>query len=152
LALSLSGIRVKREIVLTPKFYYFDAGVYRSIRPSGPLDLDSEADGPGIETLFLQNFKAVNEYFNLGYEIYYWRTRAKEEVDFILYGKKGLHAVEIKRKANLTSHDFKGLQLFQEDYPMAKLYMLYGGSQSYHERNIRVIPITEFLKNIKNYF
>lgn len=143
--------RAKREIVLTPKFYYFDVGVYRSIRPSGPLDLDSEAEGPGIETIFLQNFKAINEYLNYGYEIYYWRTRGKEEVDFILYGKKGLHAVEIKRKANLTQQDFKGLQLFQEDYPIAKLYMLYGGTKSYHEKNIHVVPMVEFLKNIKNY-
>lgn len=143
--------RAKREVVVSPKFYYFDSGVYRAIRPKGPLDSESEADGPALETLLLQNAKAINDYFNLGYEIYYWRTRAQDEVDFILYGKNGLHAIEIKRKTRLSPQDFKGLRVFQEDYDIAKLYMLYGGTQSYYEGNIQVIPFPEFLKNLKNF-
>lgn len=140
--------RAKREIVLSPKFYYFDVGVYRSIRPQGPLDTEAEGDGAALETLFLQEVKAINDYYNLGYEIYYWRTRSKEEVDFILYGEKGLHAFEIKRKARLSSNDFKSLKLFLEDYPMAKPVMLYGGNESYFEGNIKVEPINNFLKNL----
>jgi predicted AAA+ superfamily ATPase len=141
--------RAKREIVLSPKFYFFDVGVYRVIRPQGPLDTESEIDGPALETLFLEETKAINDYFNLGYEIYYWRTKNKEEIDFVLYGKLGLYAFEIKRKANLSTNDFKGLKLFAEDYPMAKLYMLYGGNQSYFENNIRVESFTNFIKNLK---
>lgn len=140
--------RAKREIVLSPKFYYFDVGVYRSIRPQGPLDTEAEGDGAALETLFLQEVKAINDYYDLGYEIYYWRTRNKEEVDFILYGEKGLYAFEIKRKARLSAYDFKSLNLFLEDYPMAKPIMLYGGTESYFEGNIKVEPINNFLKNL----
>ncbi len=142
--------RAKREIVLSPKFYYFDVGVYRSIRPKGPLDTDAESDGSALETLFLQEVKAINDYYNLGYEIYYWRTRNKEEVDFILYGEKGLYAFEIKRKARLSSYDFKPLNLFMEDYPMAKPILLYGGSEAYFEGNIKVEPIKNFIANLNN--
>lgn len=140
--------RAKREIVLSPKFYYFDVGVYRSIRPQGPLDTEAEGDGAALETLFLQELKAINDYYHLGYEIYYWRTRNKEEVDFVLYGEKGLHAFEIKRKTRLSSHDFKPLKLFLEDYPMAKPVLLYGGNESYFEGNIKVEPIGNFLLNL----
>lgn len=140
--------RAKREIVSNPKFYYFDTGIYRTIRPRGPLDSAAEGDGPALETLFLQEVKAINDYFNLNYEIYYWRTRAKEEVDFIMYGEKGLHAFEIKRKTYLSPQDFKGLKLFLQDYPMAKAYLLYGGNQSYCEGNIHVEPFVPFVKKL----
>ena len=32
------GKRAKRRMTTHPKFYFFDAGVYRAIRPAGPLD------------------------------------------------------------------------------------------------------------------
>lgn len=82
------------------------------------------------------------------HEIFYWRTREKDEIDFVLYGEKGLHAFEIKRKAHLTSKDFKALKLFAQDYPPAKLYMLYGGSESYYEGEIRVEPFTKFIMQL----
>ncbi|GAG69674.1 unnamed protein product, partial [marine sediment metagenome] len=40
--------RAKRAVVQHPKFYFFDAGVFRTIRPSGPLDRTGEIDGPTL--------------------------------------------------------------------------------------------------------
>ncbi|PIQ43902.1 MAG: ATPase [Gammaproteobacteria bacterium CG11_big_fil_rev_8_21_14_0_20_46_22] len=140
--------RATRDMVNSPKFYYFDAGVYRSIRPQGPLDSASEIDGATLETLFLQEAKAYNDYFDLGYSFYYWRTRDKKEVDFILYGKKGFFAFEIKRKARLDTKDFKGLKAFAKDYPEAKFYMLYGGNETYFEGNVQVVPFKQALRNL----
>lgn len=44
----------KRRLISHPKFYYFDVGVYRTIRPKGPLDRVEKIDGAALETLFLQ--------------------------------------------------------------------------------------------------
>lgn len=140
--------RAKRELVTSPKFYYFDVGVYRSIRPRGPLDSEAETDGPALETLFLQEIKAINDYFDLGYEIFYWRTRQQDEVDFVLYGPKGLHAFEIKRKTSLSSNDFRGLKLFGEDYPIANLHLFYGGTKSYHKDKIRIEPFEQVIAKL----
>jgi predicted AAA+ superfamily ATPase len=142
--------RAKRDVITHPKFYYFDTGVYRAIRPLGPLDSSADMDGPALETLFLQQARALNDYYDLGYKFHYWRTRSQIEIDFVLYGEQGLRAFEIKRKTTLTSKDFHGLQTFANDYPMAKLYLLYGGHKQYVENNIHVIPmekgITELLE------
>ena len=67
-----------------------------AIRPMGPFDLPEEADGAALETLFLQSVRAINDYFELEYSINFWRTVAGDEVDFVLYGAKGIHAFEIK--------------------------------------------------------
>lgn len=140
--------RAKRDVVTSPKFYYFDVGVYRSIRPMGPLDSPAEIDGAALETLFLQEVRAYNDYFDLAYSVSYWRTRDQKEVDFVLYGNNGFMAFEIKRKVRLDSKDFKGLKAFSEEYPEAKLYLAYGGQESYFEGDIQVIPYQDLLKNL----
>ncbi len=140
--------RAKRDLVTAPKFYYFDVGVYRNIRPYGPLDSAAEIDGAALETLFLQQARAYTDYFDLGYQFYYWRTRDKTEVDFVLYGNHGFLAFEIKRKTRLDNKDFKGLKVFAQDYPEAKLYLLYGGSERYVENNIEVIPFEKALQTL----
>lgn len=143
--------KAKRKIIAHPKFYFFDAGVYRAIRPKGPYDLPEETDGAAIETLIFQELRAINSYLDLGYEIFYWRTVDQVEVDLIMYGENGLKAIEIKRTSKLNSKDFHGLKSFSKDYPLAKCYLLYGGDRKLFENNIEVIPIEEFLKNIDSY-
>lgn len=63
--------KAKRRLVVHPKFYFFDVGVYRTLRPMGPLDTPEEVDGVALETLFLQELVALNGGLDLGYHIYY---------------------------------------------------------------------------------
>ena len=52
-----------------------------SSRPTGPLDSDAEMDGPALETLVLQELRAINNYLECGYKIYFWRTRNQLEIE-----------------------------------------------------------------------
>ena len=142
--------KAKRRMTAHPKFYFFDVGVYRSIRPTGPLDMPEEIEGFALETLFLQELRAVNDYFDLQYGIYYWRTSDNVEVDFIVYGKKGLKAFEIKRSDKFKNKDLKGLKLLMKDYPIAKTYFVYGGNKTLYVDNICVIPYKDCLPNLNN--
>ena len=142
--------RAKRELIVQSKFYYFDAGVYLALRPKGPLDSTDELHGAALETLFLQHIRAINDYYRLGYDIFYWRTRSQLEVDFILYGEKGLLAFEIKNSSRLTIKDFKGLKTFKEDYPMTSCFMVYMGTRDYFENDIRVIPMKKALFELQS--
>ena len=139
--------RASRRLVAHPKFYFFDTGVFRAIRPRGALDTPEEIDGAALETAVFQEVRALNDYLRLGYKIFYWRTVAGQEVDLVLYGERGLIALEIKRSARLTSDSFKGLRAFLSDYPTAKAFCLYGGSRSSWEGKIRILPLTEFFKS-----
>lgn len=140
--------KAKRRTVLHPKFYYFDAGVYRALRPRGPLDTPEDIDGAALETLVFQEISALNHYHNWGYGVYFWRTRGGHEVDIVLYGERGLIVLEIKRGERLSSDVFRGLSAFLAEYPSARAYLLYGGNRARWERNIRVLPLDEFFKNI----
>ncbi len=141
--------KAKRRLIVHPKFYFFDVGVYRTLRPMGPLDAPEEVGGIALETLFLQELIALNSALDLGYKIFYWRTSNGKEVDFVLYGPKGLLSFEIKRTSRITSAMLGGLKSFLADYPMAKAYFVYGGNRRMYEDKIEVVPVLETLKNLK---
>lgn len=143
--LTVFSQRAKRKVVAHQKFYFFDAGVFRALRPTGPLDAREEVDGAALETLFLQSLFAVNDYFDLGYSTHFWRTSAGHEVDFVLYGPRGLHAFEIKRSRVIVNRDLRGLKAFKEDYPEAQLHVLYGGAQKeYHRTDFGTVSVIPF--------
>ena len=141
--------KAKRRLAAHPKFYFFDAGVYRTLRPMGPLDAREEVDGIALETLFLQELIAQNSAFHLGYKIFYWRTSSGREVDFVLYGTKGLLAFEIKRSSRITSAMLGGLKSFLADYPVAKAYFVYTGNRRMYDGKIAIIPVLEALNNLE---
>ena len=143
--------RAKRRLIAHPKFYFFDVGIFRTLRPKGILDKKEEIDGPALETLVLQELIALNDYYDLGYEMYYWRTSHGAEVDFILYGPKGLVAIEIKRAKKIHSSDLNGLRSFAKDYKEAKLYIFYCGDKKEYHEDIQVIPITNAFKTLKEF-
>lgn len=140
--------RAQRRLVDHPKFYYFDVGVYRALRPRGPLDKPEEIDGAALESLVYQEIRAVNEYFNLQYDLFFWRTSYHTEVDFVLYGAKGFLAIEVKRSRTIQKKDLSGLKAFLSDYPQAKGFVFYGGKEHLYFDNIQAIPFDEALKTL----
>ncbi len=141
--------RAKRRLVAHPKFYFFDAGVFQTLRPKGPLDPQEQIDGSALETLVLQHLRALNDYRALGYTLHYWRTSSGDEVDFVLYGKRGLVAIEVKRTARPSGADFSGLRKFRQDFPEAKLMLIHTGTRSWQENGIDVLPIERALRELE---
>ena len=135
--------RAKRKLIAHPKFYFFDAGVFQAIRPRGPLDAPEQIHGPALETLFLQQVRALNDYKDLGYRLHYWRTASGDEVDCVLYGERGLHAFEVKMAHNVRPDDLRSLLRFRADFPQAKTHLLYLGQRRWHDRGIEVLPFAE---------
>lgn len=142
--------RAKRKLIAHSKFYFFDVGVYRAIRPRGPYDRLEEIEGAALETLVYQELQAINHYFNFEYQLYFWRTVSQVEVDFVLYGPRGVIAIEVKRSASISPDDLKGLRLFKEDYPEAKLFLFYGGKRREFIDQIELIPIDQALLALVN--
>ncbi len=143
--------RAKRRLISRVKFYFFDVGVFRAVRPRGPLDTDQETGGVALETLVMQEIVAQNDYKKWGYSVRYWRTLQGAEVDFVLYGERGLKAIEVKSSGRLRQSDFKGLLQFKKDYPEADAMLLYAGAKRGYEKDIAVIPVEAFLKTMAEF-
>ena len=140
--------RAKRNLISHPKFYYFDSGVFRSVRPTGPLDSPHEIDGAGLEGLVAQHLRAWIAYGNKNCNLSYWRTKSGVEVDFILYGQDTFLAVEVKNSAKINRKMLNGLRAFKEDYPEAQAFLLYRGNERRLINNILCLPCDQFLRDL----
>jgi len=142
--------RAKRDLVTRVKFYFFDAGVFRAIRPAGPYDSDSETGGVALETLVLQELAARNDYGDFNYKIHYWRTRQGAEVDFVLYGERGLLAIEVKNTPRARREDLRGLRAFKEEHPAARLMFIYAGRRFFDD-GVDIVPADAFLPGVDDF-
>ena len=147
--LNVFSKKAKRALVSHPKFYFFDAGVYKSLRPKGPLDNPHEIDGAALEGLVLQHLMAWNDYSNKPFEIYFWRSKGGAEVDFILYGNEGIHAIEVKNSNRIRSGELRPLIEFRKDYPISKAILLYRGKERMLINDVQCIPCEDFLNKLR---
>ncbi len=147
--LSVFNRRAKRAVISHPKFYYFDTGVFRSLRPRGPLDKEAELEGPALEGLVAQHLRAWVQFQREPHQLSFWRTKSQTEVDFIVYGPKGFWAIEVKRGQEVHSSDLKGLQAFSDEYPEAHLLLLYTGKERRRIGSVDCIPVQSFLSKLR---
>jgi predicted AAA+ superfamily ATPase len=141
--------RARRKTVIHEKFYFFDSGVFRSIRPKGPLDRREEIDGAAFEGLVAQHLRAWIAYSREKYELYFWRTQAGSEVDFVVYGENGFWAIEVKNAAQVDRKELRSLKSFRDDYPEAEALLLYRGNERLRMDDIWCLPAEEFMKELK---
>lgn len=146
--LNVFSKKAKRKMIAHSKFYFFDTGVYQTLRPKGPLDSPEEIGGVALETLVFQEVRALNGVLQKGYQLFFWHTADHQEIDFVLYGKRGIKGIEVKRTRKATPKHLKGLKAFLTDYPQAEGYFVYGGSEELYFDKIRVIPVEKFLKKL----
>ena len=140
--------RAQRNLTVHPKFFWFDAGVFRALRPSGPLDRPEEIAGAALEGLVAQHLRAWIDYSGENYALSFWRTKAGTEVDFVVYGRRGFWALEVKHSAAVRPADLRGLKAFRADYPEAELRLLYRGDEALEVDGIRCVPCDAFLRRL----
>lgn len=141
--------RASRELTSHPKFYFFDTGVFRALRPKSILDKPTEIDGAAIEGLVAQHLRAWIEYTDEQHTLHFWRTKSGVEVDFILYGPLTFLAIEVKNSQHIHPKDTRPLEIFLEDYPEAKGIFLYRGKERRLIKDkILCLPCEEFLREL----
>jgi len=140
--------KAKRALITHSKFYFFDSGVYYSIRPKNLFDVESEKEGSALEGLVAQHLKAWIDAQEEQYHLNFWQTTTKVEVDFIVSGPDCFLAIEVKNGSTIHPGDLRSLEIFLEDYPQAQAIILYRGKQRYKEKNVLCYPVDEFLAQI----
>ena len=140
--------RARRAATTHPKFFFADAGVFRSLRPTGPLDRPEETGGAALEGLIAQHLRAWVDYSNVAAKLYFWRTRAGAEVDFVLYGADAFWALEVKHSRQVHRSDLRHLKSFAQDYPQARLRLAYMGAERLEIDGILCLPATELLHSL----
>jgi predicted AAA+ superfamily ATPase len=140
--------RARRETSAHPKLYLFDTGVFRSLRPRGPLDRPEEIEGAALEGLVAQHLRAWVAYRGAGEDLFFWRTRSGVEVDFVVYGPNGFWAVQVQNSPDVRPADIRPLRTFREDYPESTAVPLYRGGERRRVDDVWCLPVEPFLRDL----
>ncbi|MCD6094282.1 MAG: ATP-binding protein [Candidatus Omnitrophica bacterium] len=106
---------LRSELFKTPKIYFYDSGLAHLLwlKIISPQIL-----GEVFETAV---FSQLVKTFGKGF-LYYWRTKDKKEIDFILKMKNKIIPIEVK--INFASFSKRPLNYFLEKYKLKKYYCI----------------------------
>lgn len=135
--------RSNRRLIETEKFYLFDVGLANYLSRNKPM-IGSRAFGKSFEHYLFMELKAYQAYRNPELPIYYWRTSAGVEVDFIL-GDMDC-AIEIKTSSRVDHHDTKALKILQSDYNIKKAIIVSFETGPKKLNDIECLPWKMFLE------
>jgi uncharacterized protein len=141
---------VKRRVIQSPKFYYFDVGIANSLLKRNSLLPGSPEFGHALEHLIIQEVIAYLGYSNSEHSLSYWRTTTGYEVDAIIGNAHT--AIEIKSTEEVHSHHTKGLKAFSEEFPDARLIIVSLDKQPRRMNGIDILPAQDFLRMLWNGF
>ncbi len=106
-----------RELKQTNKIYYFDSGIRNAIL-SDFRDLNNRQDKGVLQESFVLH--EIQKNIKISQEIYYWRTREKFEVDFILVQDRIPIPIEVKSKI-FGREVPSGIKNFIDKYPETEM-------------------------------
>jgi predicted AAA+ superfamily ATPase len=106
-----------RELKQVNKIYYFDSGIRNAILRDFRTLNKRPDKGVLLESFVLHE---LQKHLKVGQEIYYWRTREKEEVDFIIVQDRVPIAIEVKSKLQGLEVP-QGVKNFFKKYPECQM-------------------------------
>lgn len=133
-----------KRLIRSPKLYFYDTGlVCWLLGISDPRQLENHAlKGALFENLVL--VELLKSRFNAGLSdnLFFWRDKTGNEVDFLWEHAGKITALEVKAAQTVAQDFFKGLDYFSALSPEpVKQLLLYGGKQEQKRSNgISVLP------------
>lgn len=142
---------VRKQIVLSPKFYFFDCGVSRALsrQTNIPLQSGTSAYGDRFEQFIILEIMRLNDYFTKDFKFSYLLTKAGVEIDLIIErpGQKTL-LIEIKSATFIREDHLSSFAELTQDFKNTEAICLSQESKSKKINDIFVFPWKEGLKKI----
>lgn len=136
------------RLIKRPKLYFLDTGLAVRLQgwsDSAPL-LSSPQMGALFETLVLAEIVKFIRNYRKDWELFFWRTKDKEEIDFIIKtSNNSIHAFESKAAIQNIPKSISYPAAFKKEFSatMPFIIVTYGGQKLKLSPDCIVLPIAE---------
>lgn len=146
------GLKVRET--MQPKFYWFDPGVARASAGLLRDPADRSWQGISLETLIYHELRVYNEVSRKQRPLYYYRTPAGVEVDFIVetaHRRPQSHprvvALEVKRSTHWDRTWEKPMRSLSgtPGVTVERMFGVYCGTRTYQFDELKVLPVGDFI-------
>lgn len=142
----------RKRLSKTPKFYFFDTGVVRTLTAqlSLPLSESTSQFGEIFEHFIILQAIQLSKYFHRMYRFSYLKTKDDAEVDLIVE-RPGLPLlfIEIKSSVNVQSEHLTTLKRLANDFGKCEAICLSRDNYAKHVDGISVYP---WVDGLRRYF
>lgn len=131
------------RLLKSPKAFWSDPGL--AVFLSGYYDVESLRKsrelGSFFEMLIYHHLRVLARQMTPPARLYFWRTQAGAEVDFVLeYGRRVL-AIEVKQSGSPSYGDAAGLRAFLAEHPQAVGGLLIHGGQAVRRLDETILAV-----------
>lgn len=146
----------KKQIIKSPKFYFFDCGVLNAAARelNSPLRVGSSRYRKLFEQFVITEIYRLNDYLRRDYLLSFY-SNGSAEVDLVLSRSKSESPIAIEIKSNPVVHkaDLSGLALFSSEYPNSSLYCFSTNDKPYDielapKCSVRVLNYREGIRSV----
>ena len=118
--------RINRNIIShTPKFYFFDVGVANCISKQQFDEISGSVAGKALENYILMELVGFLRLTDSDYNLFYWRTNIKLEIDFILTDNVSKPIpIEVKVSRSVHNTELRALKSFMTEYKTNTAYVV----------------------------
>jgi predicted AAA+ superfamily ATPase len=146
------GLKVRETA--QPKFFWFDPGVARAAAGLLRDPADRFWQGAALETLIYHELRVYNEISGKHRPVYYYRTPAGVEIDFVVEtahqrpaSKPRIVAIEVKRSEKWDRSWEKPMRnlAINDGVTVDRMIGVYCGAKSYQFDAVTVMPVRDFI-------
>ncbi|MEK9129864.1 MAG: ATP-binding protein [Patescibacteria group bacterium] len=120
---------IRSELSKIPKIFFYDSGLMQMLWLK---NLQKEIIGNVFETnIFSELIKKYGRE-----NIYYWRTKDKKEIDFIVKNKNEITPIEVK--INFNKVNLSAIKYFLKNYKLDKYQII--GFNDYEQKSNQIYP------------
>lgn len=135
---------MKRKVTQSPKFYYFDVGIYNYLMHRTSLAPGTPEYGHAFEHFVLQELRAYMEYNGRKEQLSYWHTYNGKEVDVVI--GDALLGIEIKSATEILPKHYTNFKEYREEFPESRCMVVSLDPLTRRSGNVEIIYLYDFLK------
>lgn len=136
---------IKRKVIATARFYYFDVGVQNQLAGISSIPENTDLFGQAFEHFIAMELRAYLSYSRKKLPLCFWRTSAWHEVDFLIGNQI---AIEVKSTKKVANKHLKGLRYLMEENKVEKYYLISFDPIALKTDAIHVLPWKKFLNDL----
>lgn len=139
---------LNNRLIKSPKLYFLDTGLAARLQGWSEVEplMNSPQIGALFETLVLAEIVKFMRNYEKNWELFYWRTKEGEEIDFIIKtNNESLYAFEVKLAVQGISRAILYPSTFKKQFsPKNPLTVItYGGPSLMLSEACQIVPIAE---------
>lgn len=137
---------LNKRLIKMPKTYFIDSGLCVRLQShqSEESILSTPQAGHLFENLVISEAIKTRDHFRASWEMHFWRTKEKEEIDLIVESAQNMTLLQIKLGSARGGEFPVPEALAATGKKIRRAFVTASGSRSRHNADIEIVPIQDF--------